>query len=60
MFKASHRVTGEIRAIKRIPKDKIRNYDRFYNEVMSLKTLDHQNIVKLFEIYESDKDVYLV
>lgn len=48
------------RAIKRIPKSKIKNFDRFINEVNSLKTLDHPNVVKLFELYESSHDVYLV
>lgn len=30
------------------------------NEVSALKTLDHPNIIKLFEVYEDKDCVYLV
>lgn len=60
VYRVYHKITGDMRAVKRIPKNKIVRYDQFYNEVISLKTLDHQNIVKLFEIYESEQDVFLV
>lgn len=36
------------------------NFQRFYNEVNALKTLDHPNIIKLFEIFEDETNVYLV
>jgi len=52
--------TGNKRAIKVIERDKIKNFKRFYNEVNALKTLDHPHIIKLFEIYEDEKHVYLV
>lgn len=41
VFRGIHKATGEPRAIKRIPKEKIVRFEQFYNEVMSLKTLDH-------------------
>jgi len=43
-----------------IDRDKIKRFDRFINEVNALKTLDHPNVIKLFEIYEDKKNVYLV
>lgn len=52
--------TGVKRAIKVIEKEKIKNFQRFHNEVNALKTLDHPNIIKLFEIYKDDDKVYLV
>ena len=52
--------TGVKRAVKVIERKKIKNFNRFYNEVNALKTLDHPNIIKLFEIYEDDTHVYLV
>ena len=52
--------TREKRAIKRIDKVKILNFRRFMNEVYALKTLDHPNIIKLFEIYEDEDSIYLV
>lgn len=51
--------SGIQRAIKVIEKKKIKNYQRFYNEVNALKTLDHPHIIKLFEVYEDKKNVYL-
>jgi len=32
----------------------------FQNEILALRTLDHPNIIKLFEIYEDDAKFYLV
>lgn len=58
--KAIEKDTGQVRAVKTIPKYKIRNYSRFVNEVNSLKTLDHPNIIKIFEIYEGNTEVHLV
>lgn len=60
VFRARDKVTKEEVAIKRIPREKIRNYQRFLNEITALKTLDHPNVIKLFEIYEDEDDVYLV
>lgn len=60
VFKAKDKTTGEEVAIKRIPRSKIRNYQRFLNEITALKTLDHPNVIKLFEIFEDEDDVYLV
>lgn len=60
VFKAKDKTTGEEVAIKRIPREKIRNYVRFLNEIAALKTLDHPNVIKLFEIFEDEDDVYLV
>lgn len=60
VYKGIHKLTGEIRAIKQIARSKIKKYERFLNEVTALKTLDHPNIIKLFEIYQDETDVYLV
>lgn len=34
--------------------------DRFKQEITILQTLDHPNVLKLFEYFEDDKNVYLV
>jgi calcium-dependent protein kinase len=60
VFKAKDKTTKEEVAIKRIAREKIRNYQRFLNEITALKTLDHPNVIKLFEIFEDEDDVYLV
>jgi calcium-dependent protein kinase len=52
--------TGEMRAIKKLQRDKINNPKRFRNELHALRTLDHPNIIKLLEIFEDDTNIYLV
>ena len=60
VFKATEKKTGIVRAIKQVMQENIVNYDGFMNEVAALKTLDHPNIIKLYEVYEDSKCVYLV
>lgn len=60
VFKATHKQTGEIRAIKRIRIKKIKQVKRFKNEIYALKALDHPNIIKLYEIYHDEDYSYLV
>ena len=49
-----------MRAIKAIPRSKIKDWKRFRNECEAMITLDHPNVIKLYEIFEDDKRVYLV
>lgn len=49
-----------MRASKEIPRKKIKNWDRFQTEVKILQTLDHPNVIKLYEYFEDDLNVYLV
>jgi calcium-dependent protein kinase len=51
---------GEKRAIKSIKKDSIINKELFSSEMEILKEMDHPNIIKLFEVYESEKWIFLV
>ena len=60
MSKATHIETGEMRAIKKIPRSKIRDWARFEAEVQILKNLDHPNVIKFYEYFEEENDVYLV
>ena len=57
---ATHKETNLPRAIKIIPKAKIKNWKRFITEVTIMRTLDHPNVIKLFEIFEDARNVYLV
>lgn len=52
--------TGTKRAAKKIPKYFVEDADRFRQEIEIMKTLDHPNIVRLFESFEDSKDIYLV
>lgn len=58
--KATEKSTGALRAVKSIKRTKIRNYSRFLNEINALKTLDHPNVVKLFEVFQDDENIHLV
>lgn len=60
VFQAVEKNSGELRAIKKLERSKIKNPKRFRNELTALRTLDHPHIIKLFEIYEDDTNIYLV
>lgn len=61
VVKGIHKQTEQERALKVIPRSKItRKIERFINEVNALKKLDHPNVIRLYEVYETDVDVILV
>jgi calcium-dependent protein kinase len=55
-----HKMTGQERAVKCVAKKKIKNMDRFKQEIIILQTLDHPNVLKLYEYFEDKKNVYLI
>lgn len=58
--KVTHKTNGQVRACKTIPRKKIKNWDRFEQEVNILRQLDHPSIIKLYEHFEDSKNVYLI
>ncbi|CAD8207616.1 unnamed protein product [Paramecium octaurelia] len=60
VFKAIHKELGLERAIKMIPKKLIASPDRFKREIEIMQNLDHPNIIKLFESFEDQRNIYLV
>ena len=60
MFEAVHKQSGNERAIKVVRKTEVADENEFRNEFKILMELDHPNIIKLFEIYETDDYIYLV
>ena len=61
--KITHRVTGELRAVKTIHKKSLRSdeeLETLFNEVSVLRNLDHPNILKLYEFYQDEKNFYLI
>lgn len=59
--KVMHRKTNIIRALKKInKKNKISTDSEIINEIEILKKLDHPNIVKIYEFYNSKDNFYLV
>ena len=60
VYKAVHRETGKPRAIKLIYKKKVENYKNILGEIESLRKLDHPNLIKLYEIFETKSKIFLV
>jgi calcium-dependent protein kinase len=60
VYRCVEKETSQVRAIKKINKENIKNEQRFFNELTALKTLDHPHIIKLFEVFEDEENVYLV
>eukprot|EP00443_Scrippsiella_acuminata_P102002 CAMPEP_0115736322 /NCGR_PEP_ID=MMETSP0272-20121206/87195_1 /TAXON_ID=71861 /ORGANISM="Scrippsiella trochoidea, Strain CCMP3099" /LENGTH=484 /DNA_ID=CAMNT_0003180495 /DNA_START=1 /DNA_END=1452 /DNA_ORIENTATION=+ len=58
--KGTRRSTGVLRAIKSVQKGQMRNVAQFKKEVEVMKMMDHPNIIKLFEVFEDPRRIYLV
>jgi len=54
-----HKSTKAKRAIKIISKAQMKNVRRFREEIEIMKMMDHPNIIKLFESFEDNKNIYL-
>ena len=52
--------TQEFFACKKLSKINIIDLSRFREEINIMSTVDHPNIVKLYEIYESQRSFYLI
>lgn len=60
VYSALHKKSGLKRAVKVIKKAEVENHDTFKNEISLLMSMDHPNIIKLYEVYETEDFVYLV
>lgn len=62
VYKARHRETGHIRAIKKIRKDhaKAKDLETLLKDVEILKKLNHPNIIKVYEFYQDGGNYYIV
>jgi len=58
----THKKTGARRALKNIDLSKVnpKYVERLRGEIEILKQLDHPNVVKLYETYEYDGQIYMV
>ena len=62
VYKAQNKLTGQIRAMKIIKKSSTctaQDDQEIVNEINILRTMDHPNILKIFEFY-SNKDSYSI
>ena len=60
VYLAKNKESGFTVAVKAIQKTKIEDYEDFVNEMTILKGLDHPNIIKLFETWETERICFLV
>ena len=63
VYKVRHKGTGSIRAMKVIPKNNMMNGfsdEDIIHEINILKTLEHPNIIKLYEFFIFKKNYYLI
>lgn len=59
VYLAKNKKTGNYVAIKAIQKLKVKDYESFITEMNILKGLDHPNIYKLYETWETDRIWFL-
>lgn len=57
---ARHRRTGEVVAIKTLPKDRLKDQEALQLEVEFLKLSDHPNTVRYYEAFEDAQNIHLV
>ena len=60
VYEVKHKKTGEIRACKHLSKLILKNLEKFEREINILINTDHPNIIKIYEIFESQRSLYLV
>jgi calcium-dependent protein kinase len=64
VYIVTHRTTGAKRACKTLSKSGIEkamgDKNKFMAEVEILKSMDHPNILKLYEVFEDQKQIHLV
>ena len=60
VYKVKEKSTGEIKAMKKVEKAKLPDIKYFETEIKILSLLDHPNIVRLFEVFEDEKNFYLI
>ena len=63
VYKIIHQKTGNIRALKIIPKNNLRSgfTDKdIIREINIMKNLDHPHVIKLYEFYKNKENYYLV
>ena len=60
VYEVKNKKRGDIRACKHLSKATIKNMEKFEREIEILIRSDHPNIIKLYEVFESQRSLYLV
>ena len=60
VYKVIHKDSGKIRAVKLLYKKDLTGKKQLLSETENLKRLDHPNIIRLYEYYETRSKLFLV
>ena len=60
VYEVENKKTLEHFACKKLSKININNLDKLKNEISILSQADHPNIIKIFEVYESNRSLYII
>ena len=60
VYEVQNQKTSKLLACKKISKINIIDLQKFKNEINIMCAMDHPNIVKFYEVYESNRSLYLI
>ena len=60
VYRVENKITKETRACKELSKKQIADMDKFNLEISIMSKCDHPSIIKLYEIYEDKRHIYLI
>jgi len=60
VYEVKNKKTGEVRACKHLSKLNVKDLDKFRREIEIMKKMDHPNIIKIYEVFESERSLYII
>ena len=60
VFQVRNKNTGQLFACKKLSKLNVNNLIKFRREISILQKMDHPNIIKLYDVFESQNSLYLI
>ena len=60
VYEVKNKKSGEIRACKHLSKLILKDLEKFEREINILINSDHPNIIKIYEVFESQRSLYIV
>ena len=60
VYEVEHKISNEIRACKHLSKINLKNNEKLNTEINILIKTDHPNIIKLYEVFEDPRYIFLL